>query len=79
MPGRLNSKTEGHQMPKLKTHSGAKKRFRITATGKVKSNASNKNHFLRNRSQESKRDARKGLILFKTDGDNIIKHYLRNS
>ncbi len=66
-------------MPKLKTHSGAKKRFRLTGSGKVKANAANRSHFLRNRSQESKRHARKGLILFKTDGDNIIKHYLRNS
>ena len=31
-------------MPKMKTHSGAKKRFKVTANGKVKYKASGKNH-----------------------------------
>lgn len=31
-------------MPKMKTHSGAKKRFKVTANGKVKYRASNMNH-----------------------------------
>lgn len=33
-------------MPKMKSHSGAKKRFRFTATGKVKRKFSHKNHIL---------------------------------
>ena len=33
-------------MPKMKSHSGAKKRFRFTSTGKVKSKHSHKNHIL---------------------------------
>ncbi|MEJ0063754.1 MAG: 50S ribosomal protein L35 [Alphaproteobacteria bacterium] len=66
-------------MPKIKTHSGSKKRFRVTATGKVKAGASNKRHLLRNKSQKMKREGRAGQILFKADGDNIIAHYLRNS
>jgi large subunit ribosomal protein L35 len=65
-------------MPKLKTHSGAKKRFRVTGKGKVKSGAAARRHFMRRRSQNSKRISRQGLILFKTDGDNIIKHFLRS-
>lgn len=65
-------------MPKLKTHSGAKKRFRKLPSGKVKSGASHRSHFMRRRSQDMKRTARQGLILFKTDGENIVKHYLRN-
>lgn len=64
-------------MPKLKTHSGAKKRFRTIGSGKVKSGASHRKHFMRRRSQDMKRTARQGLILFKTDGENIVKHYLR--
>jgi large subunit ribosomal protein L35 len=67
------------KMPKLKTHSGAKKRFRVTANGKVKSGATRRRHGLRKRSQKMKRESRAGLILFKTDGDNIIKHFLRNA
>ena len=64
-------------MPKLKTHSGAKKRFKKIASGKVKAKSANTSHFMRRRSQDAKREARQGLILFKTDGDNIVKHYLR--
>jgi large subunit ribosomal protein L35 len=33
-------------MPKMKSHSGAKKRFRFTASGKVKRKHSHKNHIL---------------------------------
>ena len=36
----------GQAMPKMKSHSGAKKRFRFTSTGKVKSKHSHKNHIL---------------------------------
>jgi len=35
---------KGSQMPKLKTKSGAKKRFKVTASGKVKCQASRKRH-----------------------------------
>ena len=38
-------------MPKMKTKSSAKKRFRLTASGKVRANPSGKQHFLRRRSQ----------------------------
>jgi large subunit ribosomal protein L35 len=41
-------------MPKAKTHSGAKKRFRVTKTGKVLHRRMNRNHLL-----EKKRSARK--------------------
>jgi large subunit ribosomal protein L35 len=63
-------------MPKLKTHSGSKKRFRVTASGKVKSGAAGKRHGMRKRSQQMKRTARQGMILFKADGENIRKYYL---
>jgi large subunit ribosomal protein L35 len=33
-------------MPKMKTHSGAKKRFRVTGTGKLMRRRANKNHLL---------------------------------
>lgn len=66
-------------MPKIKTHSGAKKRFKLTASGKVKAGATRRRHGMRKRPQKMKRESRGGIILFKTDGDNIIKHYLRNA
>jgi large subunit ribosomal protein L35 len=65
-------------MPKLKTHSGAKKRFKITANGKVKAQHAGKRHGLRKRTQQMKRNARGTKVLFKTDGDNVIRHLLRN-
>jgi large subunit ribosomal protein L35 len=67
------------EMPKIKTHSGAKKRFKVTASGKVKSGYAGKRHGLRKRTQKMKRNARGMKVLFKTDGINIIKHYLRNA
>ena len=36
-------------MPKLKTHKGAAKRFRITSTGKVMRMVAGRNHFRRNK------------------------------
>ncbi len=66
-------------MPKMKTHSGSKKRFRVTGSGKVKAGASHRRHFMRRRSQDSKRDSRQGLILFKADGENIVQYFLPNS
>ncbi|WP_312641986.1 50S ribosomal protein L35 [Hydrogenoanaerobacterium sp.] len=42
-------------MPKLKTHSGAKKRFKMTATGKVKRAHANKRHLLNGHGKTPKR------------------------
>ncbi len=42
-------------MPKLKTHSGTKKRVRITKKGKVLLGHAGGNHFLRKKSQSRKR------------------------
>jgi len=47
-------------MPKLKTHSGAKKRFRLTKSGKVKRACAYKNHILNKKSTKRKRGLRKG-------------------
>lgn len=64
-------------MSKLKTHSGSKKRFRVTGSGKVKAGAAGRRHMLRKRPQKKKRESRAGLILFKADGENVKKHFLR--
>ena len=42
-------------MPKLKTHKGAAKRFRITATGKIKRGHSHARHILTKKSAKRKR------------------------
>ncbi|MBO7187007.1 MAG: 50S ribosomal protein L35 [Clostridia bacterium] len=41
-------------MPKMKTKSGAKKRFRVTATGKIKRAHAGKNHILTKKSRKRK-------------------------
>ena len=62
-------------MPKLKSKSSAKKRFRLTASGKVRANVAYKSHFLRRRSQKMKRKARGTTILVTADA-RLVKSYL---
>ena len=42
-------------MPKMKTHSGAKKRFKVTASGKVKARHAFTSHILEKKSPKRKR------------------------
>jgi large subunit ribosomal protein L35 len=65
-------------MPKLKTKSGAKKRFKITATGKVKYQQSGKRHGMIKRATKQIREHRGTSVLFKTDGETIKKYWLPN-
>ncbi len=58
-------------MPKLKSKSGAKKRFRTTASGKMRSNFAFKRHNLRKRSQKMKRKARRGQIMAAADAKKV--------
>ncbi|MBQ2676044.1 MAG: 50S ribosomal protein L35 [Clostridia bacterium] len=46
-------------MPKIKTHSGAKKRFSLTKNGKVKRAHANKSHILNKKTTKRKRNLRK--------------------
>ena len=41
-------------MPKVKTHSGAKKRFKVTGSGKIKRNRAGKRHILTKKSKKRK-------------------------
>jgi large subunit ribosomal protein L35 len=66
------------QMPKLKTKSGAKKRFKVTATGKVLYAHSRKRHGMIKRTTKQIRQLRGTAVLFKSDGDNIKKYFLPN-
>ena len=49
-------------MPKIKTHSGAKKRFKLTKTGKVKRAHAFKSHILNKKTSKRKRNLRKTVI-----------------
>ena len=59
---------------KLKTLSGAKKRFKMTASGKIKRNASKRRHILTKKSQKRKRGLRKSTTLTSAD----LKRMLRS-
>ena len=54
-------------MPKIKTHSGAKKRFSLTKTGKVKRAHANKRHILNKKPTKRKRGLRAGAYADKTN------------
>ncbi len=54
-------------MPKMKTHSGAKKRFTLTGTGKVKRKHAFKSHILTKKSTKAKRALTHDCIVDKTD------------
>jgi large subunit ribosomal protein L35 len=55
-------------MPKMKTHKGATKRFKLTASGKVKRFKAFKSHILTKKSPKRKRNLRRpGVIATKGD------------
>lgn len=50
-------------MPKLKTHRGAAKRFKLTGTGKVRRRHASMNHILTKKTRKRKRRLRKGATV----------------
>jgi len=54
-------------MPKMKTKSSAKKRFRRTATGKIKRATAYRSHILTSKTTKRKRKLRKGHLVSKQD------------
>ncbi len=62
-------------MPKMKTKSSAKKRFSMTATGKVKAGPAGKRHCMIKRSPKFIRDSAGTMILSDSDAK-IVKKYM---
>lgn len=60
-------------MPKMKTHRGAAKRFKVTATGKIKRAKAFKSHILEKKSAKRKRSLRQGTLVSKGDHDRVAK------
>lgn len=54
-------------MPKMKTHSSAKKRFKITGSGKVKRFQANTSHRMRNRDKNTKLRLRGSTLVSTAD------------
>ncbi len=58
-------------MPKQKTNSGAKKRFRFTAKGKIRRFKAYKSHILTKKHPKRKRNLRHGTLISKADESRI--------
>ncbi|MDR0646442.1 MAG: 50S ribosomal protein L35 [Elusimicrobiota bacterium] len=64
-------------MPKLKNHSGAKKRFRVTASGKYKNRKAGRRHLLAPEKANIKRERRQaGIIEVNSPEGKRLKGYL---
>jgi len=60
-------------MPKLKTHRGAKKRFKFTATGKIKRRKAFASHILTKKSAKRKRSLRQATLVVKEEMKRLRK------
>ena len=77
-PGVWAADQKGRKMPKLKTKSGAKKRFSLTATGKVKFGVAGKRHGMSKRPNRMLRQARRTTVASAPDAIIIKKNFLPN-
>ena len=62
-------------MPKMKTKSGVKKRFKITASGKVKAGQADKQHGMMKRSNKQIRNQRGTAVLSDPDA-RVVKKFM---
>ena len=60
-------------MPKMKTHSGAKKRFKKSATGKIRGRHAFSSHILEKKSPKKKRNLARPVQVAKADLPNVRK------
>jgi large subunit ribosomal protein L35 len=60
-------------MPKLKTNSGAKKRFALTGTGKIKRKHAYHSHILTKKTKKQKRNLVKFAIVEKADRNQVLE------
>lgn len=58
-------------MPKMKTNSSAKKRFKLKKSGVIKRNKQNRRHILTKKTPSRKRGLRKATYVSKADAKNI--------
>jgi large subunit ribosomal protein L35 len=69
----IGNKEEGiSSMPKLKTHKGAAKRVRLTATGKIKRGHSHARHILTKKTNKRKRHLDIDVLVAKADHDRVM-------
>ncbi len=63
-------------MPKMKTNRGAAKRFRLTASGKIKRHSAYHSHILTKKSSKRKRKLRKESMITKADEKRVKRMIL---
>jgi len=59
-------------MPKVKTHSSAKKRFRVTGSGKIKRFQAKTSHMMRNKSKRAKLNLRGSTTVAESDKKRVL-------
>jgi large subunit ribosomal protein L35 len=65
-----------NKMPKMKTKSGAKKRFRVTGTGRVKFKPAKSRHMMMNKPKSMKRKIRGMQLLADCDARIILENFV---
>ncbi|HAW08271.1 MAG: 50S ribosomal protein L35 [Chloroherpetonaceae bacterium] len=60
-------------MPKMKTRGSAKKRFKITGSGRILRDKAYHSHILTKKSQKRKRNLRKSILVDKTNEKSILR------
>lgn len=60
-------------MPKMKTKGSAKKRFKLTGTGKIKREKAYKSHILTKKKRKTKRNLRTATLVSKADTKRVNK------
>jgi len=60
-------------MPKMKTHSGAKKRFKITGSGRVRRAKAGKSHQMTGKNRRRRRRLRKNDMVDKADEPRVLR------
>ncbi len=63
-------------MSKMKTHSSAKKRFKVTAKGRVKSKSAFTSHMMMNKPKSMKRKARGLSVIAEPDERIVLRNFL---
>lgn len=63
------------RMPKVKSHRGARKRFKKTKSGKIKRKKAFTSHIFTNKTRKRKRNLKKGTVVSKSD-HKVIKQLI---
>jgi large subunit ribosomal protein L35 len=64
-------------MPKMKSHRGAKKRFSVTGTGKIRRLKANKSHILTPKDAQRKRHLRRPTIVATNGEARVLKRLIQ--